>query len=458
MSKGDASKDPVHFKVKVNTGPARDETVIAGLSELGQLARHAFEDKRRKQCLALTTAILKIDPENREALVIQAWVREDLVKDVNSAKQQVQEARRESSLGLWDRAERLLRGVINVDPDHEEAKALLAEVIPAQQALAEANPIEDAVVSEEGKGSKRSRLIALTVFGTLAAALVIFFVFRPPKLGSESETNKETPAEPSTPATAETSAPTGSFEFYVLPQTGVQVSVDDAPPQPVPQKIDLSPGPHSFVFTSQGYLTQTLSEIIVAGRSRVVPVVMKASSTAANPPDKTSTTPPKNEAPPKNSSPPSRGSASAPPQGAPTRPTEVSSGGESEGSLAIGAAVPVDVYWAGKALGTTPITVKLPTGAQTLEFRFQDQIKTASYIIRANETSKTSVAFDVTIRINASPWAQVSIEGPEGRALGETPLSNVLVPAGSVLVFQFPGFPEQRVRVTGKNPVSVHFP
>ena len=132
MSKGDPSKDPVQFPVKIlNT--SRDDSVIAGLSELTQLARQAFEDKRRKQSLGLTNAILKIDAENKEALVIQAWVREDLQREVRSARLQVEEARRENSLGLWDRAERLLRAVASVDPDHEEAKVLLAEVIPAQK-------------------------------------------------------------------------------------------------------------------------------------------------------------------------------------------------------------------------------------------------------------------------------------------------------------------------------------
>ena len=69
------------------------------------MARQAFEEKRRKQSLVLATAILKIDPENREALVIESWVSEDLKKDLDNAAIQVEEARRENALGLWDRAE-----------------------------------------------------------------------------------------------------------------------------------------------------------------------------------------------------------------------------------------------------------------------------------------------------------------------------------------------------------------
>jgi hypothetical protein len=447
----------VHFKVKVSSGPSRDETVVAGLSELGQLARNAFEDKRRKQCLALTTAILKIDPENKEALVIQAWVREDLVKDVSSARQQVEEARRENSLGLWDRAERLLRGVINVDPDHEEAKTLLAEVIPAQRALAEANPIDDDLAGDEGKDSKRRRMIAIIVFGAVAAAMLIFFALRPPKTAAP-ETKEENATATPTPAPTET-AETGSFEFYVLPQQGVQLSVDGAAAQPVPAKLDLPPGQHSLAFTLEGYASQTINETIIAGRNRPVPVILKSTSAAAATPPETKSDPqPKNAAPPKNTTTAARGSNSSS-QPAPNTPAEQASAAESEGSLAINAAVPVDVFLGGRSLGTTPITVKLPSGAQTLEYRFQSQSKSTTYLIRPNETSRATVSFDLTLQINAFPWAQVTIEGPEGRALGQTPLSNVPVPAGSVLVFQNPNFPEKRMRVSGKDTaIQVRFP
>jgi len=457
MSKGDPSKDPVHFKVKVSSGPSRDETVIAGLSELGQLARNAFEDKRRKQCLALTTAILKIDPENKEALVIQAWVREDLIKDVTSARQQVEEARLENSLPLWDRAERLLRGVINVDPDHEEAKALLAEVIPAQRTLAEANPIEDDEVGEQGRDSKR-RLIGMIVFGAVAAALIIFFAIRPSKPEASESTKEGSATATPTPAPAD-EGETGSFEFYVLPQQGVLLSVDGAAAQPLPAKIDLTAGQHSLTFTSEGYASQTLNETVIAGRSRAVPVILKSTSTAAaTPPKKESDPAPKDAAPPKNTTTTSRGSnsTSQPPPNTPAGPP---SAAESEGSLAISAAVPVDVYLGGRSLGTTPITVKLPTGVQTLEYRFQSQTKSQTYVIRANEATRTTVSFDLTVQINAFPWAQVAIEGPEGRALGQTPLSNVVVPVGSMLVFQNPNFPEKRHRVSGMDTaIQVRFP
>jgi hypothetical protein len=117
-----ASKDPVQFHVKPNNQSPPSELATAGLSELAQLARQAFEDKRRKQSLALSNAILKIDPENKEALVIQSWVRSDLQKDLTLARTVADEAAAKNSRALYERAEMLFRTVLNIDPENEEAR------------------------------------------------------------------------------------------------------------------------------------------------------------------------------------------------------------------------------------------------------------------------------------------------------------------------------------------------
>jgi hypothetical protein len=153
-------------------------------------------------------------------------------------------------------------------------------------------------------------------------------------------------------------------------------------------------------------------------------------------------------------------SSSAPPAPSSDRPANRNpDAAEPVGVLALNAAVPVDVYLAGKQLGTTPVKVRLPAGLQTLEYRYQDLTKTVTRMIKSGQTITETVSFDVNLQINARPWAQVSIEGPEGRALGQTPLSNVTAPAGSVLVFQNPRFPEKKYRVTGRDStIQVVFP
>jgi hypothetical protein len=251
---------------------------------------------------------------------------------------------------------------------------------------------------------------------------------------------------------------TGSIDLFVVPPQGAEVSVDDSPPQPVPEKIELAPGPHRLVFTAAGYSPETIVETVVAGRRHVVPVVMKPVSN--NPgASRNSKTAENTSRPPAQTTPPPA-SQSKPPATPPTeKPVNNPPPAVPPGSLALSAEVPVDVYMAGRRMGTTPLTLKLAPGPQTLEFRYAGLEKSATYTISSNETARATVVFDVTLQINARPWAQVSIEGASGSMLGQTPLSDVKVPVGSVLVFQNPGFPEKKYRVTAKDTtIQVVFP
>jgi len=69
------------------------------------------------------------------------------------------------------------------------------------------------------------------------------------------------------------------------------------------------------------------------------------------------------------------------------------------------------------------------------------------------------ITFDITVQINARPWAAVSQEGIESKDLGQTPLSGVRVPIGSMLVFRNPQFQPKRYRVTGNETgIQIVFP
>jgi len=78
-----------------------------------------------------------------------------------------------------------------------------------------------------------------------------------------------------------------------------------------------------------------------------------------------------------------------------------------------------------------------------------------THAINANETTRATIVFDVSVQINAKPWAEVFLDGAEKQDLGQTPLSGVRIPIGSVLVFENPGFPKKRYRVTG-NETGIH--
>jgi hypothetical protein len=57
----------------------------------------------------------------------------------------------------------------------------------------------------------------------------------------------------------------------------------------------------------------------------------------------------------------------------------------------------------------------------------------------------------VSLQINAKPWAQVFLDGTTRRPLGQTPLSGVIVPVGSVLLFENPNFATKSYQVTEKD-------
>ena len=129
------------------------------------------------------------------------------------------------------------------------------------------------------------------------------------------------------------------------------------------------------------------------------------------------------------------------------------------GTLAVSSPTTVDIYMGDRFLGSAPITLDLPAGTQRLEYRHQDMRKVVAQVINPNETTTAMVTFDVGVRINARPWAQVFIEGPRRQALGQTPLSDIQVPIGSLLVFENPNFPGKSYRVTGKEAeIRVNFP
>ena len=129
------------------------------------------------------------------------------------------------------------------------------------------------------------------------------------------------------------------------------------------------------------------------------------------------------------------------------------------GTLAVSSPTTVDIYLNDQLVGSAPTTLVLPVGNQTLEYRHQDMRKVVSHTIRTNETTTAMITFDVTVQINAKPWAQVFIDGTKRQPLGQTPLSDVRVPIGSNLVFENPNFQGKTYRITGKETqIRVSFP
>ena len=129
------------------------------------------------------------------------------------------------------------------------------------------------------------------------------------------------------------------------------------------------------------------------------------------------------------------------------------------GILAVNAPISAEIYMDGKYLGETPMTLQLPAGSQTLEYRHGDLRTVVTHDIKSKETINALVSFDVTVQLNARPWAQVFVDGTVRKPLGQTPLSSVQVPVGTVLAFENPNFPSKNYQITEKDSsIQVVFP
>src|SRR5262245_4376797 len=138
------SKEPVQFPIRSNPNPPPETSVDVALSELAFMARQAFQERRRQQCIALTRAMLKIDPEHKEARVIQSWVQSDLERELETAKRLFEDSRRLGNRGLYTRAETTVRAILGVDPEMQAAQTFLLEMVSQQPMLPEhANPAAD---------------------------------------------------------------------------------------------------------------------------------------------------------------------------------------------------------------------------------------------------------------------------------------------------------------------------
>jgi len=117
------------------------------------------------------------------------------------------------------------------------------------------------------------------------------------------------------------------------------------------------------------------------------------------------------------------------------------------GSLAVSSPIAAEIYMGDRLLGSTPTTLQFPAGNQTLEYRHGDLRAVVTHVVKANETTPALITFDVIVQLNARPWANVFIEGSTRLPLGQTPLSNVKLPIGSVLVFENPNFPSKSHKI-----------
>lgn len=127
------------------------------------------------------------------------------------------------------------------------------------------------------------------------------------------------------------------------------------------------------------------------------------------------------------------------------------------GWVQVTASVPLDVFLAGRFLGSGR-PVPLRAGEHELTFTAPALGFTTAQRVRVRAGETTRVAIDlprVPVYVNAMPWADVSADG---RPIGQTPIGDLQLPIGPhVLEFSHPSFAtrQQRIIVSLLNPSRV---
>jgi hypothetical protein len=306
------------------------------IGTLTEQARQAYEEKRTKDCLDLTRAILLIDPENTEAQMMRSSIRSEMNQDLENARS-------------------LLR---------------LAET----KEIAEESSF--AVMAEEAPGPAIRRPSAGLMKGLAMVGVLIVLAVGVPRFLSKSDALPAAPAPP-----VRVPVPKHAIEMSDEPFVRADLLPSGSAPAAA---LEASPAPPEAA----------VRQPVVKDRAPV------------------------------------------------SVPTAI-------GILAVSSATSVDIYKGDEYVASAPVSMELPAGAHTLEYRHGNLRMTQTHVITGNETTRARINFDVTVQINSRPWAEVFVDGVEKRALGQTPLSNVRVPIGGVLVFQNPAFQKKTYRVTG---------
>jgi hypothetical protein len=123
---GDSSSD----NSDATKAPPEGQRLRVELTGLIQLARTAYDQKRRKDSLALTNAILKIDPASNDARLLQSLIE----SDINLALQRIHAMVKNPLMKNEEfraNAFQLLQSVLEIDPTNKAAEKLIPAIDPA---------------------------------------------------------------------------------------------------------------------------------------------------------------------------------------------------------------------------------------------------------------------------------------------------------------------------------------
>jgi hypothetical protein len=336
------------------------------LPRLAEQARQAFEQKRTKDCLDLTRAILLIDPENSAAHSMRSSIQSEIHRDLENARAFLREAQ----------------------PKQNQDKPSAPLPSPVEPDAAQGTPPQTTRF-HLWKTFAESRWVSASALVALGVAAASFSQYL----------SKPNPVDAARIATSPN-----------LSNAVERAKMGNPEPPLLPSDVVTLPSVSS----------------LFAGRE-AAPVAVDPRLSRIEPP-------------------------SPPVPSAPRTPPEIPEQAvipRGNGTLAVSSPASVDIYIDGTYIGAAPVSLELSPGSQTLEYRHGALSRKVTHLINSNETTRATITFDVDIQVNSKPWAEVFLDGVERKALGQTPLSGVRIPIGSVLVFEHPGFPTKKYRVTG---------
>jgi hypothetical protein len=349
------------------------ETPSQSLSRLAELARQAYEQKRSKDCLDFTRAVLLIDPDNADAQWMRSSIQSELHQDLENAREFIRQAQSREQA--------------------DEPSLSAGQPVPeALDANSDGGDVKGprTVASQPFHANSRRRLATRLLMGAAVLVVLSLIGVTLPRFTPRSkpvEASRLTSNAPDTERLNQADSINADEPILSPPAPAAQ---PEAPPASLPR-----PAYTSVVASTSARLDATLPDDVVPA----------------------------------------------------------------SGTLAISSSTSVDIFKDDAYIGSTPISLELPAGTHTLEYRHAGLRKYVTHVVNSNETTRAMVTFDVNVQINSRPWAEVFLDGVERKALGQTPLSGVRVPIGSVLIFENPQFQTKRYRVTGnENGIQVVFP
>ena len=375
-----------------------------------------YEQKRTRDCLAVLKTLAKVDPGNKEVESLQRAIRSDIQRDLEDVRSLIEDSDADGDKKKYRKAaEIILRKTLNIDPENDEARSLLQTLrsMPEMQTASQAQPYAASQPVQPSAYERRDEI-------EFVAA---------PTLERAGKPEKRLPLK--LPLALIAVAVIGGGWFLRQPSSPNRTNAmaSDTRPESA-NNSNFSPRPPG---------TPNSSTATPAAPAPAAPNTMPGGTQT-----QLAALPPTN-------------SASALNPAAPVTPTVPAP--NAIGKLAVSSPIAAEIYLSGRYLGSTPITLELPAGRQTLEYRHGDLRTTGNYDVKADRTTPASVIFRATVQINARPWAQVYLDGTKRQPLGQTPLSGVTVPIGGVLVFENPNFTTKTYRVTEKDTaIQVDFP